>query len=60
MGIWTPSNKWFLEHTRSHNPNGISIGSAVFAWLTAVSYRQADRQTDDATRSVTIGRVVGT
>jgi len=28
-GIWTPSNAWFLEPTRAHNPNGISIGSAV-------------------------------
>jgi len=28
-GIWTPSNAWFLEPTRAHNPNVISIGSAV-------------------------------
>ena len=35
--IWTPSNRpiWFLEPTRAHNPNGISIGSAVFAQVTA-------------------------
>ena len=36
-----------------HNPNGISIGSAVFAGLTTVT----DRQTDHATRSVTTGRI---
>jgi len=28
---WTPSNTWFLGPIRAHNPNGISIGSAVFA-----------------------------
>jgi len=27
---WRPSNKWFLSHA-SLTPNGISIGSAVFA-----------------------------
>ena len=27
----TPSNTWFLGPTRVHNPNDISIGSAVFA-----------------------------
>jgi len=32
---WTPSNIWFLEPTPFHNPNGISIFSAVFAQLTA-------------------------
>jgi len=29
MGIWTPSNTLFLGPTRVHNPNGISIGSAI-------------------------------
>jgi len=29
-GIWTPRNILFLYLTRAHNPNGISIGSAVF------------------------------
>jgi len=29
MGIWTPSNARFLGHVRAHNPNSISIGSAV-------------------------------
>jgi len=39
-----------LGPTRVHNPNGTSIGSAVFAWLTIVT----DRQTDHC---VTIGRI---
>ena len=30
--ILTPSNTWFPGPTRVHMPNGISIGSAVFAW----------------------------
>jgi len=30
----TPSNAWFLEPTRVHIPNDISIGSAIFAQLT--------------------------
>ena len=50
-GIWTPSNIWFPGPTRVLKPNGISIGAAVFAGLTSVT----DRQTDHATRSVTIG-----
>jgi len=52
-GIWTPSNTWFLCPTRVLNPNGISIGFAVFAGLTSVT----DRQTDHATRSVTLDRI---
>jgi len=32
--------------TRVHNPNGISIGSAVFAGLTIVPYTPTDRPTD--------------
>jgi len=51
--IWTSSNTWFLGRTESSNPNGISIGSAVFAGLTTVT----DRLTDHTTRSVTIGRI---
>ena len=35
-GIWTPSNSWFLGPVRAQNPNGITIGSAVFAQVTAV------------------------
>ena len=52
-GIWTPSKSWFLGPIRGHNPNGISIGSAVFAGLTSVT----DRPTDHATRSITIDRI---
>jgi len=39
--------------TQVLNPNGSSIGAAVFAGLTSVT----DRQTDHATRSVRIGRI---
>jgi len=52
-GSGPPSNTWFPGPTRVLNPNGISIGSAVFARLTSVT----DRPTDQATRSVTIGRI---
>jgi len=38
------------------NPNGISIGSAIFAGLTSVCQR--DRPTDHSTWSVTIGQYV--
>jgi len=34
-GIWTPSDSWFLEPDRAYSANGISIGSAVFAQVTA-------------------------
>jgi len=34
-GIWAPYNTCFLESTRVHNPNGISIRSAVHAQLMA-------------------------
>jgi len=37
--IWIPVYTWFLGPTRVHNPNAISIGSAVFAGLTIVSDR---------------------
>jgi len=58
-GTWTPSNVWFLGSHRVRNPNGISIGSAVFC---SAHYcdRQTDRQTDRPsryTRSVTIGHI---
>jgi len=36
-GIWAPSNTWFLGPTRILNPNGILIGSAVFAGLITVT-----------------------
>jgi len=38
-----PPNTWFLGPTRVHNPNGISIGSAVFARLKFVINRQTYR-----------------
>jgi len=31
---WPPSNTWFLRPIQGHNPNGIPIGSAVFAQTT--------------------------
>jgi len=52
-GIWTPSNASFLEPTRVHNSNGISISSAVFAELRTAT-DPTDRQTGHATRMVTI------
>ena len=53
-----PSSKtWFLGPIRVLNPNGISIGAAVFAGLTNVTDRLTDRQTDHVTWSVTIGRI---
>jgi len=51
--MWTPSNTCFPGPTRVLNPNGISIGSAVFAGLISVT----DRPTDPGTRSVTVGRI---
>jgi len=37
--IWTPSNTWFLGPICAHNPNGISVGSSLFAGLTTVTDR---------------------
>jgi len=58
-GCGPASNTWFHGPTPVLNPNGISIGSAVFARVTSVtdrlSDRQTDRPTDYATGSVTIG-----
>jgi len=45
-GLLTLSNTWLLEPTWVLNPNGISIGSAIFAGLTSVTDRQTDRHTD--------------
>ena len=58
-GIWTPSNTWFHGPTRVLKPNGISIGSAVFAGLHCdrLTDRPTDRLTDHAIRSVKIGRI---
>jgi len=44
-GSGLASNTWFLWPTQVHNPNGISIGSFVFAGLTSVTDRPTDRQT---------------
>jgi len=52
MGIWAPSNTWFLGSTPVHIPNRISIGSAV---LQGSRLRQTDRQTDLATPSAVTG-----
>ena len=41
----------FLGYTQVLSPNGMLIGSPIFAGLTPVT----DRQTDHANRSVTIG-----
>jgi len=46
------SNTWFLWSTRVHNPNGILIGSAVFAGLTVATDQPTDRQTDTPRYSV--------
>jgi len=35
---WTPCNTWFLWPIQAHNPNGISIGLAVFVQMTAESH----------------------
>jgi len=56
-GIWTSSNAWFTGPTRILYPNGISIGWAVFAGLTTVTDRPTDSSRDNASRSVTIGRI---
>jgi len=53
----TPSNTCFLGPTRVHNPNCISIGSAVFAGFTVVTDGQTDRETDHSTPSVTVGLI---
>jgi len=45
-----------LDFHLVHAPNGISIGSAVFAGLTIVTDRPIDRPADQANLSVTIGR----
>ena len=44
-GICTPSNTYFLGPTWVHIPDGILIGSAVFAGLSVVINGQTDRQT---------------
>jgi len=46
-GSGPPSNTWFPGPIQVLNPNGSSIGAAVFAGLTSVTQtgRQTDRQT---------------
>jgi len=41
---FTPSNTWFSGLTWVSHPNGISIGSSVFAGITNATNRQSDRQ----------------
>jgi len=55
-GSGPPSNIWF-PGPPVLNPNGSSIGAAVFVGLTSVTDRPTDRPTDHATRSVRIGRI---
>jgi len=52
-GSGPPSNTWFPRPTQVLNPNGSSIGAAVFAGLSRVT----DRPTDHATWSVRIGHI---
>jgi len=52
-GSGPTSDTWFLEFSGVLNPNGISIGAAIFAQHTSVT----ERTTDHATRSVTIGHI---
>ena len=40
VGIWTPSNTWFLGLTPVHTPNGILISSAIFAGFVIMTDRQ--------------------
>jgi len=42
-GSGPPSNTWFSGPTRVVKPNGISIGSAIFARLTSVTDRRTNR-----------------
>jgi len=44
-GSGLPSNTWFPGPTQVLNPNGVSIGSAVFAGITRVTDRQTNQQT---------------
>jgi len=52
-GSGPASNTWLAGFARVLNPNGIFIGSAIFARFTSLT----DRPTDHATRLVTIGRI---
>ena len=49
-------NAWFLLPTRVTLPNGISIGSSVFAGLTGVPSTQTHRRADNRPRATRVGR----
>jgi len=51
------SNTWYLGLTQVHIPNGISIGSAVFAGLMIIIHQQTVQQRDHTTPSVITGRI---
>jgi len=51
-GFGPPSNTWLAGPTQVLNPNGSSIGAAVFAGLTSVTDRQTDQQTERPRYSV--------
>jgi len=53
-----PSNTWFLGPTGVSHPNGISIGTAVFAGLTNVTNKQTHRQTDHDSPSVAMAHIL--
>jgi len=53
--VCTPPNTCFLGPTKVQIPNGITIGSAVFAGFTTVTDRPTDRPR--YTQSVTVGRI---
>jgi len=55
--VCTLSNAWFLGSTQVHNPNGISIGSVVFAGGHDRD-TPTDRPTEHTTPSVTIGGIM--
>jgi len=57
-GDLDPSNTWFSGLTQVHVPNGISIGSAVFARLANVTDRPTDRQNDRPRYSVSNSRML--
>jgi len=58
MGIWTPSNTWFLGPISSGSSTQTHLDRlSRFAGLTTVTDRQTDRPTDHATLSVSTARI---
>ena len=57
MSDLVASNTWFLGPTRVSPPNGMLIGSAVFAPCIRVTNTQTDTQTTIRASSVAIGRI---